>query len=445
MQTNFTQEQLKTRALSEANEVLRNCVHCGFCTATCPTYLLLGDELDSPRGRIYLIKDMLENDRPATAQVVKHVDRCLSCLSCMTTCPSGVNYMRLIDTARVHVATTYKRPLMDRLMRGLLQMVLPYPGRFRLALMAAKPFQMLAPAIVKIPGCSAIAAMLSLAPASIPPRASADEIFPHKTFTGRRGRVALLKGCAQSVLDPGINAATTRLLNRQGIDVILPKDEGCCGALVHHMGAEEKAIAQAKVNVDAWMAEVDGEGLDAIVITASGCGTTIKDYAHLLIDEPNYAEKARIISDLAKDITEYLCQFPSEGSEEKTADKGFDLKVAYHSACSMQHGQKIVSQPKELLGAAGFEVVEVPEGHICCGSAGTYNILQSEISLQLRDRKVANIQSVSPDIIATGNIGCMTQIGKGTDIPIVHTIELLDWAGGGPKPQALSGINEIST
>ncbi len=445
MQTNFTPEQLKTRALSEANEVLRNCVHCGFCTATCPTYLLLGDELDSPRGRIYLIKDMLENDRPATAQVTKHVDRCLSCLSCMTTCPSGVNYMRLIDTARVHVARTYKRPLMDRLMRGLLQLVLPYPGRFRLALIAARPFQMLAPIIAKIPGGSAMAAMLSLAPAKIPPRASADEIFPHKTFTGCRGRVALLKGCAQSVLDPGINEATIRLLNRQGIDVIMPKGEGCCGALVHHMGEEEKAIAQAKVNVDAWMAEVEGEGLDAIIITASGCGTTIKDYAHLLIDEPNYGEKARIISDLAKDITEYLCQFPPEVTEKKAADKGVDLKVAYHSACSMQHGQKIVSQPKELLRAAGFEVVDVPEGHICCGSAGTYNILQSEISTQLRERKVANIQSVSPDLIATGNIGCMTQISKGTDIPIVHTVELLDWADGGPKPKALNVLNEKNT
>jgi len=445
MQTNFTPEQLKTRALSEANEVLRNCVHCGFCTATCPTYLLLGDELDSPRGRIYLIKDMLENDRPATAQVVKHVDRCLSCLSCMTTCPSGVNYMRLIDTARVHVARTYKRPVMDRLMRGLLQMVLPYPGRFRLALIAARPFQILAPIIAKVPGGSAMAAMLSLAPAKIPARASADEIFPHKTFTGRRARVALLKGCAQSVLDPGINEATIRLLNRQGIDVIMPKGEGCCGALVHHMGAEEKAIAQAKVNVDAWMAEVEGEGLDAIIITASGCGTTIKDYAHLLIDEPGYAQKARIISDLAKDVTEYLCQFPPEMAEKKTADKEVDLKVAYHSACSMQHGQKIVSQPKELLRAAGFEVVDVPEGHICCGSAGTYNILQSEISTQLRERKVANIQSVRPDLIATGNIGCMTQIGKGTDIPIVHTVELLDWADGGPRPRALRALTSIKS
>ncbi len=435
MQTSFTPEQLEKRSLSEANDILRKCVHCGFCTATCPTYLLLGDELDSPRGRIYLIKDMLENDRPASAHIAKHVDRCLSCLSCMTTCPSGVNYMRLIDTARVHVAKTHKRPFMDTLVRNMLQLVLPYPWRFRLALMAARFFKFLAPMLAKLPGCAPMAAMLALAPAKLPARGSSKEVHFHKTFTGRSGRVALLKGCAQSVLDPGINQATIRLLNRQGIDVIMPKDEGCCGALVHHMGDEAKAIAQAKTNVDVWMREVEGEGLDAIIITASGCGTTIKDYAHLLIDEPEYAQKARKISELAKDITEYLAELPLE-----PANTDFGLKVAYHSACSMQHGQKIINQPKMLLRTAGFDVIDVPEGHICCGSAGTYNILQSEISTRLRDRKVANIESTKPDLIATGNIGCMTQIGTGTQLPIVHTIELLDWANGGPRPQALSEL-----
>ena len=324
---------------------------------------------------------------------------------------------------------------MDNLVRYMLQMVLPYPSRFRLALTGARLFKGLAPVLAKLPGCKPLAAMLSLAPGKLPPRGSADEVFPHKTFTGSRGRVAILKGCAQSVLDPGINDATIRLLNRRGIDVIMPKGEGCCGALVHHMGAQEKANAQAKANVDAWMAEVEGEGLDAIIITASGCGTTIKDYAHLLMDEEGYAQKARIISDLAKDITEYLASAPIE-----TTDKKFELKVAYHSACSMQHGQKIINQPKNLLRAAGFDVVDVPEGHICCGSAGTYNILQSEISTRLRDRKVANIEAIKPDIIATGNIGCMTQIAMATKIPIVHTIELLDWAGGGPKPKALNQV-----
>jgi len=435
MQTNFTPKQLETRSLSEANDVLRKCVHCGFCTATCPTYLLLGDELDSPRGRIYLIKDMLENDRPATAHIAKHVDRCLSCLSCMTTCPSGVNYMRLIDTARVHVAKTHKRPFMDALIRKVLQLVLPYPQRFRLALSVTGFFKFLAPVIAKLPGCKPLGAMLSLAPSKLPPRTTAKQTNLHQTFTGRRGRVALLAGCAQRVLDPGINEATIRLLNRQGIDVIMPEKEGCCGALVHHMGNEKQAIIQAKNNVDAWMREIDNEGLDAIIITASGCGTTIKDYAHLLVDQQDYAKKAQTVSNLAKDITEYLCEL-----EIKPADEKIDLTVTYHSACSMQHGQKIISQPKELLRKAGFNTVDVPEGHICCGSAGTYNILQSEISTQLRDRKIAHIKSTNPDVIATGNIGCMTQIASGTDIPIVHTVELLDWAHGGPKPLALSGL-----
>jgi len=421
--------------LREANDVLRKCVHCGFCIATCPTYLLLGDELDSPRGRIYLIKDMLENDRAATRHIAKHVDRCLSCLACMTTCPSGVNYMRLIDHARVHVAKTYKRPFMDNLVRTLLQMILPYPKRFKMALIAARPFRIFATVLAKIPGCKALAAMLALAPAKLPGATSTREVNPQSTTGKRRGRVALLSGCAQRVLDPGINEATVRLLNRQGIDVIMPKGEGCCGALVHHMGNEQKAIVQAKLNVDAWMREVDGEGLDAIIITASGCGTTIKDYGHLLIDEPEYAQKAQKISGLTQDVTEYLARlWPAP------ANTNMGLKVAYHSACSLQHGQKVISQPKELLRAAGFDVVEVPEGHICCGSAGTYNILQPEISTQLRQRKVANIESTAPDLIATGNIGCMTQIAKGTNLPIVHTVELLDWASGGPKPTALSGL-----
>ncbi len=435
MQTNFTPEQLQTRALSEANDVLRKCVHCGFCTATCPTYLLLGDELDSPRGRIYLIKDMLENDRPATSHTAKHIDRCLSCLSCMTTCPSGVNYMRLIDTARVHVAKTYKRPFMDAAMRKVLGAVLPYPSRFRLALIAAWPLKAFAPLIGKIPGCAAIGAMLSLAPAKLPARSSIDGPNTFKAKDNHRGRVALVSGCAQRVLDPGINEATIRLLTRHGIEVVQAPGEGCCGALVHHIGDEKTAISQAKKNVDAWMREIDGGGLDAIIITASGCGTTIKDYGHLLADEKSHAQTAQKVAALAKDITEYLAEAALPSAARPTA-----LKVAYHSACSMQHGQKITNQPKDLLRAAGFEVSDVPEGHVCCGSAGTYNILQSEISSQLRDRKIRNIETIKPDLIATGNIGCMTQIGSATDIPIVHTIELLDWADGGPMPEPLGGL-----
>jgi glycolate oxidase iron-sulfur subunit len=442
MQTNFSPEHLASDPRMPASEkILRTCVHCGFCTATCPTYLLLGDELDSPRGRIYLIKDMLENGKPATPELVKHVDRCLSCLSCMSTCPSGVHYMHLVDHARAHIEETYDRPWHDRLMRRLLAMVLPYPNRFRLALAGAwlaKPFSGMFGAI-PVMG-PRLKAMLELAPSSFQPRSHAE---PGATFLAnpsapaiRKGRVALLSGCAQPVLDPGINEATIRLLNRHGVEVVLPKGEGCCGALVHHMGHEEKSHAQAARNIDAWMREIEGEGLDAILITASGCGTTIKDYGFMFRHDPAYAEKAATVSALAKDITEYL------ETMEIAPVREFSLKVAYHSACSMQHGQQLKEGPKRLLKGAGFHVVEVPEGHICCGSAGVYNILQPQIAGQLRTRKVDNILKMRPDFVATGNIGCMTQIGKGFvdgghAVPVVHTAELMDWATGGPIPRRL--------
>lgn len=431
MQTNFTAEQLTDSQVAESEKILRKCVHCGFCTATCPTFTLLGDELDSPRGRIYLIKDMLENDRPADEKVVKHIDRCLSCLACMTTCPSGVHYMHLVDHARVHIEKTYKRPLGDRLMRALLARVLPYPGRFRAALIGAcfgRPFAGLLKRMGGFAG--KMGAMLELALARAPTRGQLEGpgVFRSGAPT-RKGRVAILSGCAQPVLNPRINDAAIRLLTRAGYEVVLPKGEVCCGALVHHMGKEEASLENARRNVDVWMAEAEGEGLDAVLITASGCGTTIKDYGYMLREDEAYAEKATRVSALAKDITEFLAQ----------ADLGApsvqpELTVAYHSACSMQHGQKITRQPKDLLKAAGFTVRDVPEGHLCCGSAGTYNILQPDIATRLRERKVANIEKTRPDVIATGNIGCMTQIGLGTDIPILHTAELLDWAYGGPAP-----------
>ncbi|WP_349369911.1 glycolate oxidase subunit GlcF [Salinarimonas sp.] len=434
MQTNFTEEQLRDPATRESEKILRTCVHCGFCTATCPTYLLLGDELDSPRGRIYLMKDMLENGKPANAEVVKHVDRCLSCLSCMTTCPSGVHYMHLVDHARAYIEQTYQRPWHDRLLRSVLAAILPYPNRFRLALLGAKlgaPFKGVARAIPLVG--QRLAGMLDLAPRRLPARSAIDgpQVFP--AVGERRGRVAILQGCAQRVLDPGINEAAIRLLTRNGIEVVQAKGEGCCGALVHHMGREHDGHAFAKRAIDVWTREIEGEGLDAIVITASGCGTTIKDYGFMLREDAAYADKAKRVSGLAKDVTEYLTTL-------KVVAPGRDvsgLTVAYHSACSMQHGQQIRLEPKTLLKKAGFAVKDVPEGHICCGSAGTYNLLQPEIAGQLRARKVANIEKTKPDLIATGNIGCMTQIGKGTDIPIVHTAELIDWAGGGPLPRAL--------
>jgi glycolate oxidase iron-sulfur subunit len=433
MQTNFTPDQLKDPATASSEKILRTCVHCGFCTATCPTYLLLGDELDSPRGRIYLIKDMLESGKPASPEVVKHIDRCLSCLSCMTTCPSGVHYMHLVDHARAYIEATYKRPWHDRLLRAVLAKVLPYPNRFRFAMSAAilaKPFKGLIGALPLLG--NRLQAMIDLAPAKVPARSPFNHPGTFSPEGERRGRVAILSGCAQPVLKPGFNEAAMRLLNRHGIEVVQPKGEGCCGALVHHMGRDAEGHDFAKRNIDAWIAEMDGEGLDAIVITASGCGTTIKDYGFMFREDPDYAEKAARVSAIAKDITEYALSLDLMEPVRET-----DLVVAYHSACSMQHGQAIRTEPKTLLKQAGFTVKDVPEGHICCGSAGTYNLLQPEIAAQLRARKVANIERTKPDLIATGNIGCMTQIGKGTEIPIVHTVELLDWATGGPMPESL--------
>ena len=428
MQTSFTPAQLTDPHVAESEKILRRCVHCGFCTATCPTYVTLGNELDSPRGRIYLIKDMLENDRPADREVVTHIDRCLACLACTTTCPSGVDYMHLIDHARVHIEQTYRRPLGDRMIRGLLAAVLPYPARFRAALALARFARPLAPFLRRAAPLAPLAAMLDLAPrhaAKRPARAVPPAVAP------ARGRVILLEGCAQPTLDPGINAATVRLLTRLGVAIATPRGEGCCGALVHHMGREQQALAIARRNIDAWMLEIDAGGIDAILMTASGCGTTIKDYGHMLRLDPLYAEKAAKISALAKDITEYLSTLDLEALPKR------DLVVAYHSACSLQHGQKITALPKLLLKTAGFTVRDPAEGHLCCGSAGTYNILQPDISATLKERKVKNIEATKPDVIAAGNIGCLTQIASATAIPIVHTVELLDWAYGGPKPAKL--------
>ena len=432
MQTTFTAGQLADPHVAESEKILRKCVHCGFCTATCPTYVTLGNELDSPRGRIYLIKDMLENGRPADRQIVTHIDRCLSCLSCMTTCPSGVNYMHLVDHARAHIEQTYKRPLADRFIRGLLAAVLPYPSRFRAALMLARLGRPFARLFDSLPALKPLSAMLRLAPGSVPKRSRNSSPGTHRAVGARAKRVALLTGCAQPVLDPGINDSTISLLTRLGVEVVVPKGEGCCGALVHHMGREEQALASARRNVDAWTREIDNGGLDAIVITASGCGTTIKDYGFMLRLDPAYADKAARVSSLAKDVTEFLATLELPEPSLKPA-----LTVAYHSACSMQHGQKITRQPKELLKKAGFTVKEPREGHLCCGSAGTYNIIQPEISARLRDRKVRNIEATGAALVATGNIGCITQIASTAQLPVVHTVALLDWAYGGKKPAGL--------
>ena len=423
MQTNFTAEQLRDPDLAQANKILRTCVHCGFCTATCPTYQVLGDELDSPRGRIYLIKDMLETGRPADVQTVKHIDRCLSCLACVTTCPSGVDYMHLIDQARGYIEKTYKRPLSDRVLRWVLAKVIPHPTRFRLALFGAKlarPFARLVPD-------ARLRAMLEMAPKTIPPVSRNDDPQTFAAVGAPRMRVALMTGCAQKALNTDINDATIRLLRRLGCEIVVPRGMGCCGALTHHMGRAHESHIAARTNIAALMAEVRGAGLDAIVINTSGCGTTVKDYGHMLGGDAD----AVAVAGLAKDISEVLVTL---GLPEG-APKG--LRVAYHAACSLQHGQQIKSAPKDLLKRVGFTVVEPADSHLCCGSAGTYNLLQPEISAQLKARKVATLTAKSPDIIAAGNIGCMMQIGSGTAIPVVHTVELLDWATGGPRPRGL--------
>lgn len=427
MKTNFTAEQLQDPGIARSNEILRACVHCGFCTATCPTYQVLGDELDSPRGRIYLIKDMLENGRPADEKTVKHIDRCLSCLACMTTCPSGVHYMHLVDHARDHIERTYKRPFGDRALRWLLARILPYPGRFRLALMAAKIGKPLAGLIPD----KRLKAMLDMAPARIPPVSRNDDpqVFPAETE--RKMRVALMTGCAQRALNTDINDATIRLLRRLGCEVVIARGMGCCGALTHHMGKTAESHATAAKNIRAWRAEMAGDGLDAVVINTSGCGTTVKDYGHMFRNEP-LAEDAAAVSDIAMDVSELLMKL------DLPAGEGRGLTVAYHAACSLQHGQQIKTYPKDLLKRAGFAVVEPADSHLCCGSAGTYNLMQPDISAKLKDRKVRTLEAKSPDVIAAGNIGCMMQIGGGTDVPVVHTVELLDWATGGPAPRGIS-------
>ncbi|PKR59851.1 glycolate oxidase subunit GlcF [Thalassospira lohafexi] len=430
MQTNFTAAQLENPMIAESEQILRKCVHCGFCTATCPTFVTLGDELDSPRGRIYLIKDMLENDQPATERVVKHLDRCLSCLSCTTTCPSGVDYMHLIDNARAHIEETYDRALGDKLLRKMLAIVVPSPTLFRLSMIGAKfaaPFAKLMPGRLK--------GMVKMGARSLPTPSWVDKPQIIPAIGKRKGRVAILTGCAQQVLETEINEATVRLLTRLGIEVVVAKGAGCCGSLVHHMGKEEKSHHQAKGNIDAWTAELAGDGLDAVVITASGCGTTVKDYGHMLANDPAYAQKAKTISSLARDITEYLAELDVDADVFAKADHG-NPRVAYHSACSMQHGQKITRPPRDLLKMAGFDVAEIAEGHLCCGSAGVYNLLQPEIAGQLQERKRANIRNTTPDLVATGNIGCMIQI-ETDDLKVVHTVQLLDWAAGGPRPSKL--------
>ncbi|MCY3982310.1 MAG: glycolate oxidase subunit GlcF [Roseovarius sp.] len=427
MKTEFTSEQLEDPATARSNSILRTCVHCGFCTATCPTYQILGDELDSPRGRIYLIKDMLENDRVPDEKTVKHIDRCLSCLACMTTCPSGVHYMHLVDHAREYIEQRYKRPLSDRMLRWALAQILPHPIRFRLAMLAAKMARPFAPLVPE----ARIRAMLEMAPKSIPPVSRNDDPQTFASSGQPVKRVALMTGCAQKALNTDINDATIRLLVRLGCEVVVARGAGCCGALAHHMGKTVESHSTAEKNIRAWIGEIDGAGLDAIVINTSGCGTTVKDYGHMFRNT-SLAGDAERVAGIAMDISELLVELDMPEGPDR------DILVGYHAACSLQHGQQIKTYPKDLLKRAGFKIAEPADSHLCCGSAGTYNIMQPEISRQLKARKVETLEAVKPDVIAAGNIGCMMQIGSGTGIPVVHSVELLDWSTGGPRPKSLS-------
>jgi len=432
METRFSAEQLKDKDIKSSEKILRKCVHCGFCNTTCPTYDLLGDELDGPRGRIYLVKDMLENNKPANDKIVKHIDRCLSCYSCMTTCPSGVNYMHLIDHGRSHIEKTYLRPFSDRLIRNFLSKVLPNPTYFWLLgilTFIVRPFRFILP--------KKLSEMINLMPRRFPKKTlEKNKIYPAKNKKKPVARVALLTGCVQRVLSPQINEATIRLLNRHNIEVVVLKEVECCGSLNHHLGKENLAHSTFRNNISAWHKEYLDNGLDAIISNTSGCGTTLKDYGFIFRSDKDLKKKAKKISELTKDITEYLSENVKLNFIQKQKNENV-YKIAYHSACSMQHGQKIHQEPIDLIKKTGNEVVDIPNGHLCCGSAGTYNLLQNDIAKRLLKNKIFNIEKVKPQIISTGNIGCITQIANGTKIPILHTVEIIDWFTGGPKPEIL--------
>jgi glycolate oxidase iron-sulfur subunit len=432
METRFSPAQLADPATARSEAVVRKCVHCGFCVATCPTYVLLGDERDSPRGRIYLLKNMLENDQTPTPETVLHVDRCLSCLSCRTTCPSGVDYEQLIDHGRAYIERRYRRPPADRLIRALLAHVLPHRRRFRLALGLAALGRPFAPLLRRSAALKPLAAMLALAPRRTPKAAARPASGPHAR------RVLMLRGCAEPVLAPRIQAAAIRLLDRAGVGVDQVED-GCCGALVRHLGREDQARALARANIDRWSAALDDHPYEAILTTASGCGVTLKNYGALFVDEPAYAAKAARIAGLIRDLSEILA--PDDLSPSVIAP---GTVVAYHAACSLRHGQGLDAGPKRLLARAGFEVREPVDAHLCCGSAGTYNILQSDIAGRLGARKSETLAALEPRIIASGNIGCITQLAATAAVPVVHTVELLDWAAGGPAPLHLSVVQTMN-
>ena len=421
MQTTFTPAQLADPETAASHGEIRKCVHCGFCTATCPTYVLLGDERDSPRGRIELIKAMLEDGGAPSAQTVTHLDRCLSCLACNTTCPSGVDYAQLIDHGRAHIEATYRRPVFERFLRWAIPHVLTRPRHLRFALGLGRLARPLEPGL-KVLNLNPLAALIRLVPRSMPAPKRAGA---HPAQGKPRGRVALLQGCVEPAMAPSIRAAAIRLITRAGYEVVLVEGEGCCGALSEHLGRAGEAATCAATNVAAWTA---AGPFDAIVTTAAGCGTTIKGYGHRLAGDADAAQAAA----RTRDVLEFIGEIGLPPVTRPGA-----MSLAYHAPCSLQHGQRIKAGPAALLAEAGFEVRQVPEGHLCCGSAGVYNILQPELAGRLRARKAANITRTGAAVVAAGNVGCIAQIAGSVAQPVIHPVELLDWATGGPRPEGL--------
>jgi glycolate oxidase iron-sulfur subunit len=429
MQTNFSKIQLEDPDIARADGILRSCVHCGFCTATCPSYVVTGDERDSPRGRIWMIRDLLENPDADAAVASRHLDRCLSCMSCMSTCPSGVDYMHLVDIGRRQLEDRHQRSSGDRIMRRFLVSVLSRAGLAYAVLMLGwlfRPLRRILPRSLRV--------MLDVAPARRPrfdPVGRKDQVF--KTEAGSaRARVILLAGCAQRAANPEINAATIRLLNRMGVDVAVKKQARCCGALAHHTGSRRAAEDAMVTAINAWTDDMEYDNINAIIVNTSGCGTTIKDYGDYFAHDESIAEEAAMVSDKAMDITEFL-EHLGMGDVEFQTEKTRGLSVAYHAACSLQHGQKITAAPKDLLRKAGFIVKDIADAHLCCGSAGTYNVLQSDIADDLKERKLKSINDADADVVAAGNLGCINQLA-GSNAPVLHTVQLLDWATGGPLP-----------
>lgn len=405
MQTNLADFIKDTPEGQEADAILRKCVHCGFCTATCPTYQLLGDELDGPRGRIYLIKQVLEG-KPATEKTQLHLDRCLTCRNCESTCPSGVTYGRLVDIGRGVVEKQVKRPFAQQLMRTVLKETLPRKNLFTPAMKLGQAVRPLLPQALK----------------NKVPKARDAGQWPTR---GHARKMLLLDGCVQPSMSPNINAATARVLDKLGVELVVAPKAGCCGAIRYHMNDQDGGLDDMRRNIDAWWPYVES-GVEAIVMTASGCGATVKEYGHLLAQDPAYASRAQRISDLTRDLSEIMPAFEKE--LEQTLAGKISKRVAYHPPCTLQHGQQIRGKVESVLRACGVDVRLCADSHLCCGSAGTYSVTQPELSYRLRDNKLKNLQATDPEMIVSANIGCLTHLQSGTDTPVRHWIELIDQA-----------------